>query len=369
MTVEYHYKKFPPQMSLDEEMRKLVNEARTELGRYDGFLSAMSNSKILLSPLFTQEAVLSSKIEGTQSTLTEVLEFKGRGEKQEGLSEEKKNDLKEVLNYRYALNKAINLLKKIPLGQRLLKETHKELMKGTRGHNKSPGEFRKIPVWIGPDKSDEKTASFNPIKANKINTAMANFEKFLHNNDKYDDLIKVAILHVEFEAIHPFLDGNGRLGRMMISLYLNVKKIISTPSFYISNYFEKNREDYYNLLREVSEKDNWLFWCKFFVKGIIEQARDNFNRAKKIQKYYNNLKEQIPKITKSQYGITALDYIFSNNYFDSVNFYKKSKISKPTATRLLSIFEKEKILNCVHGLGRKPNFYVFKKLIDIADGR
>ncbi len=368
MATKYHEDKFPPVFELDKEIQKLVNQARTELGRYDGFLSSMINSETLLSPLFVQEAVLSSKIEGTQSTLTEVLEFEGGGN-QQNISKEKKEDMKEVLKYRYALQKATELLKGVPLSQRLFKASHKELMRGVRGENKTPGEYRKIPVWIGADKSNIETARFIPIEANKIIDAMGAFEKFLHNNEHFDDLIKIAILHAEFEAIHPFLDGNGRLGRMIIPLYLSEKNLLNSPSFYISSYFEKNKESYYNLLLNVSKNNEWLQWCKFFVKGIIEQSIENLDKAKKINEYYNELKNKIPSITKSQHGITALDFIFKKNYFNSTNFYKNANIPKPTAIRILSVFENEEILECIHGAGRKPNFYFFIKLIDIANGK
>ncbi len=371
MATKYHDNKFPPKIDLDKEILTLLSQARTELGRYDGFLSSMLNSEILLSPLFTQEAVLSSKIEGTQSTLTEVLKFEGNQENQKGLSEEKRNDLKEILNYRHALNRAIELMndKNYPLSQRLFKAAHKELMKGVRGKNKSPGVYRKIPVWIGPDKSNIETARFIPVDANNIQNAMSDFEKYVHYSEDYDDLIKIAILHAEFEAIHPFLDGNGRLGRMFIPLYLSDKKILSRPSFYISNYFEKNRDSYYDLLLNISKDNDWLSWCKFFLSGIIEQAKDNLNRAQEIQNYYRDLKEEIPKISKSQYGITALDFIFKNNYFNSTTFYTKSQIPKPTAQRLLRVFSEKNILTYSRGSGRTPNFYIFKKLIDIADGK
>ena len=365
MPTSYHYNNFPPDLKLDKEISSLINQARTELGRYDGFLSSMIDNQALLSPLFTQEAVLSSRIEGTQSTLTEVLEFEAGENK--NLSKNKKDDLAEVLNYRYALNAAIKLIKEnTPLSSRMLKAMHKELMQGVRGKNKSPGEYRKMAVWLGSD--DIKTARFIPIEAQKIPDAMSIFEKYLHENDDYDDLIKIALLHVEFESIHPFLDGNGRLGRLFIPLYLTEKKLLESPYFYISSYFEKNKDIYYELLLNVSKNNDWLAWCKFFIKGILEQAQDNLKLAQQITNYYNQLKVQLPTLTKSQYGITALDFIFKNNYFSSKYFYKKANIPSSTAQRLLEIFKKQEILYCAHGTGRKPNFYVFRKLIAIADG-
>ncbi len=368
MNVKYHYSKFPPKIDEDKQLTSLICEARTELGKYEGFLSSMENNKVLLSPLFTQEAVLSSRIEGTQSTLTEVLEFEAHEGKQK-ISEEKKEDIKEIVNYRHAMKRAEKLLEKKPLHQKILLEAHKALMQGVKGKNESPGQYRKIPVWIGPDKTNIKNARFIPIEAQHISDAMSNFEKYIHNNEDYDDLIKIAILHAEFEAIHPFLDGNGRVGRLFIPLYLWYKKLLSSPSFYISTYFEKNKDTYYDLLLNISKKNDWKTWIIFFAQGIVEQSKDNFTRAKKIVDFYKELKSKIPTMSKSPYGITALDFIFQNTYFNTASFYQESGVPKAIAKRLLSTFEKEDLLLCIKGQGRTPNFYVFKKLIDIADGK
>lgn len=367
MATDYHYNQFPPKFSLDEDIIQTVGRARTALGRYDGYISAMHNSHILLAPLFMQEAVLSSKIEGTQSTLTQVLEFAaGNAGK---ATEAEKSERQEIINYRDALSLAIKETKKIPLSQRILKIAHRKLMQGVRGEVKTPGEYRKVPVWIGTDKSNKNTARFIPIDVPKINDAMSQFEQYLHYSDDYDDIIKVAILHAEFESIHPFLDGNGRLGRLFIPLYLTEKKLLSSPSFYISSYFEKNRNSYYDLLLGVSKNGDWLSWCKFFVRGIEQQATENFERAQKIIDFYNKLKIKLPAMTRSQYGITALDYIFKNSYFSSTTFYNEVQIPKPTAIRLLNIFVEKGVLVRLVGKGRKPSFYTFKKLIDIADGK
>lgn len=368
--INYHYNKFPPTLNIDEELLTLISQARTELGRYDGFLSSMHNREVLLSPLFTQEAVLSSRIEGTQSSLTEVLEFEAHEGKQK-ISDAKRNDIQEILNYRKAMEAARELMNKdIPLSNRVLSAAHTELMQGVRGKNKSPGIYRKVPVWIGTDKTSQDNARFTPIESQAIPNAMSNFYNYMHSADyKYDELIKTAILHAEFEAIHPFLDGNGRVGRLFIPLYLWEKKLLTTPSFYISAYFEKNRDSYYNLLLQISATDDWITWIKFFITGIIQQSQDNFQRAKNIIDYYRELKDIIPTLSRSAYGITALDFIFKNTYFYSTNFYNKSNIPRAVSQRLLSTFVDKGILICRKGRGRKPNFYVFKKLIDIADGQ
>jgi Fic family protein len=366
MAIHYHHKQFPPNIETSQELNQLLRQARTELGRYDGFLSSMANPTVLLSPLFTQEAVLSSKIEGTQSTLSEVLQFEAGDNR--GISEEKKGDIQEILNYRYAMNKAVELMNDgIPLSQRVLKQSHKVLMQGVRGANKAPGKYRKIPVWIGG--TNIETARFVPLEAQHIPKAMGRLENYLHKITQVDELIVLANLHVEFEAIHPFLDGNGRVGRLLIPLYLQEKGLLSTPSFYISQYLEKNRDTYYDLLLGVSKAGDWHAWWMFFIQGVIEQAQKNFERATKITLYYQELKASIPDISKSPYGITALDFIFQKTWFNSTDFYKQAQIPKPTAQRLLKVLAENDILEMFVGGGRTPNFYIFKKLIDIADGK
>ena len=368
MVTTYHYGKFPPKnLAKDKSLQQLINKARENLVRYDGLLLAISNPKVLLTPLLKQESVLSSKIEGTQSSLSDVLEFEADENKKINL--DKKNDILEVINYRLAIEKATKLLNTYPLSNKVLLKTHKVLMQGVRGKNKSPGIYRKVPNWIGSDNNKEN-ARFIPIDANKIGNAMSEWEKYIHDDNSLDDFLKVAILHAEFEAIHPFLDGNGRLGRIFIPLYLWQKKILSSPSFYISAYFEKNRQKYYDLLLNISRKNDWASWCKFFLQAIIKQSQDNQNKVKKIMLLFKELRIRIPEITKSQYGITALDYIFNKPYFNSKQFYNEVKIPKPTAQRLLKVFcNSEILLLGKKGVGRTPNFYLFSKLLNIVEGR
>ncbi|MDD4051843.1 MAG: Fic/DOC family N-terminal domain-containing protein, partial [candidate division Zixibacteria bacterium] len=241
-SVHYHEGRFPP-ANLDlPRLLPLVGPANAELARYDGILSAIPNAQVLLAPLTTQEAVLSSRIEGTQVMLGEVLEYEA-GE--ETASEEKKVDIHEVLNYRTALRQAVAQMDSLPLSQRLIRDAHGILMQGVRGRNKAPGDYRRVPNWIGPDGTTMDAARFVPISPERVPDAMSVWENYLHS-DAPDRLIQLAILHAEFEAIHPFLDGNGRLGRLLVPLYLVDKKLLSGPNFYISAYFEAHRDEYYD---------------------------------------------------------------------------------------------------------------------------
>ncbi len=368
MSVKYHYNKFPPNNIRHQDLQAIIAGARTELGRYDGLLTAISNAELLLTPLFQQEAVLSSRIEGTQSSLSEVLEFEAdRNTKK--FSAEEKHDIQEIINYRLAIEKATGLLSKYPLSQRILLKSHKILMKGVRGKNSAAGTYRSIPNWIGSGGQNMDDARFIPIDADKIPHAMSQWEKYIHEEDSSDDLLKAAVLHAEFESIHPFLDGNGRLGRIFIPLFLWNKKLIQSPSFYMSAYFESHRQTYYDRLLNVSKDDQWTEWCHFFLQGIVEESKNNYDRAKRILELYNRLKGKIPSITKSQYGIVALDFIFNRPYFTSTQFYSAANIPKPTAQRLLAVLWREKILLRFKRSGRSPDAHVFKDLMNITEGK
>jgi len=367
--VQYHYGHFPPTQLLWEKVIPYIGPASAAIARYDGLLSAIPNATVLLSPLTTQEAVLSSRIEGTQATIGEVLEFEA-GELPAEDSIEKRNDIQEVLNYRKAMNHAMNLLKTLPLSQRLIKDVHKVLMDSVRGHGKSPGEYRKIPNWIGPSGCTIEEARFVPISAEKLPDGMSDFEKYIHTDSVADHLIQLAVLHAEFEALHPFLDGNGRLGRMLIPLFLWNKGILHQPMFYVSAFFEANRETYYERLLEVSKAGNWTDWIAFFLSALREQANLNSQRATEILDLYNSKKGELVQLTHSQYTILALDWIFDKPIFKSNDFVETSGIPAPTARRILSVFRENNILITIKDAsGRSPAVYAFRELLNIAEGR
>jgi len=367
--VKYHYDQFPPSHLDWEKLVPYIGPANAAIARYDGLLEAIPNAAVLLSPLTTQEAVLSSRIEGTQATIGEVLEFEA-GKLHALTSTAKRDDIQEVLNYRKAMNHAMHLLDTLPISQRLIKEVHRVLMDSVRGHNKAPGEYRKIPNWIGPTGCTIEEARFIPISADKLPQGMSDFESFIHSETVGDKLTQLAILHAEFEALHPFLDGNGRLGRMLVPLFLWNAGILRAPMFYISAYFEAHRESYYNKLLAVSEKKDWTEWIIFFLKALTEQADMNCSRASEILNLYNNKKDELVKLTHSQYTIRALDWIFENPIFKSSDFVDNSGISSATARRIISAFKEGEILFTLEeASGRSPAVYAFVELLSIAEGR
>ncbi len=365
--VKYHIGKFPPQVLNLERLLPLIGPASSAVARYDGVLSAIPNASVLLSPLTTQEAVLSSKIEGTQATMGEVLEFEAEGGRKK-VPEEKREDIHEVLNYRKAMRHAEKRLQELPLCQRVLKEVHRILLDGVRGQGKSPGEYRRIPNWIGPYGCSMEDARFIPIPAGELDEAMGKWDIYI-NASAPDRLLQLAILHAEFESLHPFLDGNGRLGRMCIPLFMHQVGLIQRPMFYISAYFEANRDEYYDRLLAISQADDWTGWCMFFLQAVRIQAEQNLKKANAVLDLYNRMKLKIADISHSQFSIHALEWIFEQPIFNSTDFIKASGIPKPTATRILRVLREESILQVwQESRGSKPAVYGYADLLNVAEG-
>lgn len=367
MPVPYHLGQFPP-VALDwPRLLPLIGPANAAIARYEGVLHGVPNPNVLLSPLTTQEAVLSSRIEGTQATLGEVLEFEAEGAL-EVEATPKQADIREVLNYRMALTEATRLLNELPLSQRLIRRAHEVLMQGVRGRNKAPGEYRRIPNWIGPDGCDIDAARFVPCPADRVPGAMDAWEQYIHS-DAPDLLVQLAIVHAEFEAIHPFLDGNGRLGRLMIPLFLVSKGLLSRPNFYLSAYLEANREEYYNRLLAISRDGDWTGWCEFFLRALIAQAETNQRKAQQILALYQERKDWIAEVTHSQYAVRALDWMFSRPIFRSSDFVASAEIPRPTATRILRVVRDGGLLGELHpAAGRRAAIFAFRELLNIAEG-
>ena len=365
--VHYHEGRFPPEQRLDwQQLIPLIGPAVAAVARYDGVLSAVPNPSVLLAPLTTQEAVLSSRIEGTQATMGEVLEFEAG---QEASSPDRRDDIQEVLNYRTAMRAAEEMLRELPLCQRVIRGAHQVLLSGVRGEDKSPGEYRRVPNWIGPPGRTVAEARFVPIDAQKLPDAMSAWERYLHS-DAADLLVQLAILHAEFEALHPFLDGNGRLGRMLVPLFLWQRQLIQRPMFYISAYFETHRDDYYEGLLAVSRDDDWTGWCRFFLEAVRVQAEDNLTKAKDILALYEKMKHQVAALTRSQYAIHALDWIFQTPILSSTDFVKNVNIPEPTARRILTQLRQGGILKEIRaGRGSRPAIFTFPDILNIAEGK
>jgi Fic family protein len=256
---------------------------------------------------------------------------------------------------------------RLPLSQRVVKGAHAVLMQGVRGQNKSPGEYRRSAVWIGPAGCAVEQARFVPTSAEDVPDAMSALDVYLHSVAP-DLLVQLAILHAEFEAIHPFLDGNGRLGRLLVPLFLVEKKLLSSPNFYISAYLERHRGEYYERLLAVSRDDDWTGWCVFFLNALIQQAEGNQSKAVAILELYRQKKEWIAEVTHSHHAVRALDWFFSRPVFKTSDFVTLAGIPKPTASRILSLTRDQGLLRELRpARGRRAAIYALPELLNITE--
>lgn len=339
-----------------------IGDARDELARFDSLLeSNIPEVNLLLSPLTVNEAVMSSRIEGTQATLEEVFRFQAEGKATRG----KYDDIQEVINYRRAADNALKDLEKLPLTGRLLKKAHKTLLSGVRGEGKNPGNFRDGPVHIGRLGATAKQASYIPPEAQKVPELFTNLEKYIHSSEP-DILVQTAIIHAQFELIHPFWDGNGRIGRLLMPLFLYYKKAIKAPCFYISEYLEEHRREYYEGLKNISQKGDWERWIAFFLEAVAEQSRRNAKKASAIIRLKEEILLKTQEVTHSQYTPQITNFIFSHPWFNGVNFRDDADVPRPSAARLLNLLVESGIIENIHpGRGRRSSLFCFSKLVEI----
>ena len=362
--VRYSEGRFPPENLDWLALVPAIGPAMEAVGRYDGMLAAVPNPDVLLAPLATREALLSSRIEGTQATMEDVFKFEAA---RDTAAPERRDEIQEALNYRDAMRRAEEILRELPLSQRVVREAHQVLLSGARGGHKTPGEYRRLAVMIGPPGCTVEEATFLPVEAHRLADAMSAWERYMHV-DAPDRLVQLAILHAEFEALHPFLDGNGRVGRMLVPLFLWQKDLIVRPVFYISAYLEANRSAYYEGLLSVSRDNNWTGWCLFFLEAVRVQAEDNLKRTRAILDLYDDMKRRVPELTRSQYAIKALDWMFQSPIFTGVAFIAESGIPASTARRILAVLSRESILNPIApGKGRRTTLFLFQDLFDITE--
>jgi Fic family protein len=305
-----------------------------------------------------KEATQSSKIEGTQTNIEEVLMDR------KNIPSEKREDWDEVQNYIAAMNTAIKELDKLPFSSRLIQNTHKVLMQGVRGELKQPGDFRKSQNWIGGSSIND--ATFVPPTHEGIQKLMGDLEKFMHNEELLlPDLIKIAIMHYQFETIHPFLDGNGRVGRLMITLYLVSCGILKQPILYLSDFFEKNRIDYYDKLMRVREKNDLSGWVKFFLQGVIETAKSSiktFDDILQLQKHVEStLQSMGPRAGNAQ---KVVNHLYERPLISAERTSEVAGVSMPTAYKLIKTLEELKILQEVTGAERN-RLYIFEDYVNL----
>jgi Fic family protein len=356
-----------PPKSIDlVALMPLAGKANRAIAKLEGLLHGIPNPDVLLSPMTTQEAILSSKIEGTQADLEDVLRFEA-GESPAEAS--RREDIHEIQNYRTALRRSEQLLSERPFCLNSVLMLHEVLMNSVRGHNKSPGRFRTKQNWIGTPGTPIQEAAFIPPSPIHLQEHLRHWEIYWHSEGP-DTLVQLALIHAQFEIIHPFDDGNGRLGRLFIPLFLYEKKILSRPCFYLSAFFETRRDEYVALLRALGQQDSWTRWCGFFLEGVASQAEASAKTALAIQALYERLKDQLLHLTHSQFAVPLLDYIFTRPIFRSSEVTLTPMPSPPMVANLLSKLRQSGILITVReGAGRRPHVLALGELINLCEGR
>lgn len=343
----------------DTELNSLLERASIKLGELNSYARLVPNIDLFIHLHVTKEAVVSSRIEGTQTNIDEALL------PEEEIIPERRNDWKEVNNYTKALNAAIIDLQSLPLSSRLLRNTHEILLDGVRGEHKLPGEFRKSQNWIGGYSLSD--ATFIPPTHHYVPDLMSDLEKFLHNQDiKIPALIKIGIIHYQFETIHPFLDGNGRIGRLLFTLFMVSEKILDKPLLYLSLFFERNKNLYYDKLMRVREKNEMLKWLKYFLIGIAETAEEAVNTLSQVFNLKKNLEEEIHLNwgRRIKTALQLLNYLFQQPVVHVKRVEEVCDLSFKTANGLVSSFEKAGMLKETTGQSRN-RIFVFEPYINL----
>lgn len=291
-----------PEIEMDEEMVKLLVDANKQLVKLDTASQLISNADLVISMYVRKEALISSQIEGTQCTLDDILDPE--------VEANANLDVSDVINYVKATQYALKRLERLPLCCRLIREIHEVLMENVRGQDKTPGEFRYSQNWIGPANCSLKDARYIPPNVEDMQTAMSDLEKYINENVDYDPLIRVALIHYQFETIHPFLDGNGRIGRLLILLYLMEQGLLAKPVIYISYFLKKNQIEYYDRISEVRRTGNFEQWIRFFLEAVSKAASDSLETIRQLSMLHDANIEKLPKTTRSKDNLRAVfDYI------------------------------------------------------------
>jgi Fic family protein len=354
---QYQYKSFTPNkinhpwMVDDERLNFLLSKANILLGELNAFSTLIPNVDFFIKMHVQKEATTSSRIEGTQTNIEDALQ------KVQNINPEKKDDWQEVKNYVTAMNTAIDELVRLPLCNRLLKQTHAILLQNVRGEHKQPGEFRNSQNWIGGTSIND--AVFVPPHNNEVVDLMSDLEQFLHNKSIFvPDLIKIAIAHYQFETIHPFCDGNGRIGRLLITLYLVNERILCKPTLYLSDFFAKNKALYYDNLTVVRRNGNMTQWLRFFLEGVVQTAKSSIDTFKKIIEIREDIeRNKISKLgKKNKTAQQLLLYLFGQPIVDTEDVIHELKINKSTALRLINDFMELGILKEMTGFKRNRIF-------------
>jgi len=346
-----------PTIQYDDEMIYLISEANRYIGRLDEVTDTLISPSYFVYMYARKEATLSSQIEGTRATFSDLIKAEA------GMSDEVPNDVKEIENYVKATSYGFDRLETLPLSLRLIREIHGILMEGVRGENKTPGEFRRSQNWIGG--YSISTASYVPPSIDYLNNCLDSFEKFMHENDRMSPLVKAALIHSQFEMIHPFLDGNGRVGRLLIAFYLAANDILHKPTLYLSKFIKQNQQTYYECLSNIHSKGDYETWIKFFLTGVIETAQEAVEIARSITAIREEDLKKINAMGRtSENALVIYEGLFDKPTISIEEATKKLDISVATSGRLLERLCEEGILSNLDNRTRKKVF-IYKRYIDV----
>src|SRR5215472_3669715 len=349
----------PPELNWTPRLIGALSDADRLVGRLAGEGGRLPNPHILIRPFVQREAVLSRKIEGTQATLGDLLAAEA-----EAIVDRSPEDLREVGNYVVALEHGISRLKKLPLCVRLTRELHEKLMTGVQGNRAAPGRFRKIQNWIGKPGSTIATASYVPPPPREVGPCLAAWEKFLHEST-LPPLVTIALAHYQFEAVHPFLDGNGRVGRLLITLFLIERQILPTPLLYLSAFFEASRRDYYDGLRGVSERGAWNDWLEYFLLGVARMSEDALSRATRINQLLAQWQRKVSGESTNN-PLRVVELVGANPFITTKGASETLEIAFTTAQRTIERLERAGIVKQV-GDAKRGRVYCARALLDILE--
>lgn len=349
----------PPDLVYDADLVLALSRADAALSELSGLGRRLPNPHLLIAPYVRREAVLSSRIEGTKASLSDLLLDEVEDERPPDA------DVKEVRQYVEALEYGIQRMRELPISLRLVCEIHERLMSGVRGGHATPGEFRRSQNWIGPPGSTPTTAPYVPPPPDRLMETLSNWELFLHERGRFPDLVQCALMHEQFEAIHPFLDGNGRLGRLLIPLFLIERGRLYQPVLYLSAYFEAHRHEYYDSLQRVRTEGDWGGWLRFFLAGVEDTAREAVSQAGRITDLYENLRRSL---RQKPNAAALLDELFANPFVTVSRAAGLLKVSYPTARQAVAFLQGEGLLEEISGRawGR---LYLARPILDVIENR
>jgi len=350
----------PPKLEWDDALVSVMSGADIALGTLSGLGETLPNPHLLIYPFIRREAVLSSRIEGTQSSLSDLLLF-------EATQVEKRGDVREVQNYVRAMEYGLKRLNELPLSLRFLRELHGVLMEGVRGGHATPGEFRQSQNWIGSSGATLNEATYVPPPVLEMQECLSQLEKFLHAGTRLPPLVEAAMVHYQFEAIHPFLDGNGRIGRLLVTLLLCQRNVLSKPLLYLSAFFEQHRQEYYNLLLKISSAGAWREWIEFFLKAVTEQSGDAVSRSRSLQGLQHSYMQLAREERMSPTTMQLVDLVLMKPVLSTKSVQESLKITYQGAQKAIKVLLEAGVLTEITGR-KRDKAYAAKEVLKALDG-